>query len=1073
KILSGSAEAKRLFGFGDNSDFFTIEAIEACIPDRERVHQALLDLILDNKSYNLEYLINPADGSIPRVIFSKAQLEKDAKGNPVSVIGVIQDITERKKAETELINKTTILSNLIINLQEGILLEDSNRKIVLTNQLFCYMFGIPVAVQSLIGADCSDSAEQSKHLFKDPDKFIADINVILSEKKAAFNNQLELHDGRHFERDYIPIYIDENYSGHLWKYRDVTERNHAEQILNARLRLSEFSHSHSRNELQQKLLDELELLTNSSIGFFHSVDANQSALTLQSWSTNTLQNMCNAEGHSRHYNIENSGVWVDCFRQRKTIIHNDYMSLPNRRGLPEGHAPVIRELVTPIFRNDQIVAIVGIGNKPTDYLKSDIDIVSLLADMAWDITERKGAEEAVHDSEALYRSILHASPDNITITDMEGRFLIVSPAALVMFGFERAEQLLNRTFNEFLIPEDREKAKSRILLLYQGIVTKAGEYKALKADGTIFDIEVNGEFIRNVDGKPTRMVFIIRDITERKKIEKEIRDFYGTLEVKIEERTAQLTEINKSLQKEIEERKLTEDALLESKNRFSLFMDYLPAIVFLKDHEGRTLFVNKYMDDAFGASRWLGKTMTEVFPNEFGQKLKTDDLNAMNSGYQKIEETIKNLDGKLHNYETQKFIIHRPGQEPLLGGISLDITERKLAEKEIIKARNEAEQANHAKSEFLSRMSHELRTPMNSILGFAQLMNMGDLSQTHKKGVNHILNSGKHLLNLINEVLDISGIESGRVALSLEPIQLNNIIIEMLDAVQPNAEKRNLKTGLEYSTSNRLFVFADRQRLKQVLLNLIGNAVKYNSEGGSIIIKTELKNPDASGISMVRISICDTGSGIRDENLNRLFQPFERLGADKTETEGTGLGLMVVKKLMTAMGGVVGVQSITGAGTTFWIELPLTEVQNNQNERNTRASILKIPKTGTIIYIEDNASNIELVEEILSTERPGIRLITNIYGGEVVQLAIEYTPDLILLDLDLPDIPGTEVLRLLQAEEKSKTIPVVVISADAMPDQFEKLMNAGAVNYLTKPIDVVMFLRVVDEWVGIGNKKQF
>ena len=692
KMLSGSAEAKRLFGFGDDSDFFTIDVIEACIPDRERVHQSLLDLITDNKSYNLEYVINPADGSIPRVIFSKAQLEKDPEGNPISVIGVIQDITERKKAETELINKTTILSNLIINLQEGILLEDSNRKIILTNQVFCNMFGIPVAAQSLIGADCSDSAEQSKHLFKDSNKFIADINVILAEKQAAFNNQLELHDGRHFERDYIPIYIDENYSGHLWKYRDVTERNHAEQILNARLRLTEFSHSHSRNELQQKVLDELELLTNSSIGFFHSVDANQKTLTLQSWSTNTLQNMCKAEGHGRHYDIENSGVWIDCFHKRKTIIHNDYMSLPNRKGLPEGHAPVIRELVTPIFRNNQIVAIVGIGNKPTDYEKGDIDIVSLLADMAWDITERIGAEEgvkklsqaveqspvmicitdlagaieyanpktfeltgyskeeligknprifssgekppeeykilwqtlfsgrewrgefhnkkksgelywtlasispvidaggkithylaveeditvrkraedALHDSEALYRSILHASPDNITITDMEGRFLVVSPVALAMFGIERTEQLINRTFNEFLIPEDQEKAKSRILLLHQGIVTKAGEYKALKADGSIFDIEVNGEFIRNVDGKPTRMVFVIRDITERKKAEKEIRNFYGTLEVKIEERTAQLTEINNSLQKEIEERKLTEDALLESKNRFSL-----------------------------------------------------------------------------------------------------------------------------------------------------------------------------------------------------------------------------------------------------------------------------------------------------------------------------------------------------------------------------------------------------------------------------------------------------------------------------------------------------------------------
>ena len=289
-----------------------------------------------------------------------------------------------------------LLSNLIVNLQEGILLEDSNRRIILTNHLYCDMFGIVAAPEDLIGTDCSNAAEQSKLLFKNSDKFIAKINMLLAYKIAVYNDPLELLDGRYMERDFIPTYIDNKYNGHLWKYRDVTNRRQSEQILNARLRLTEFSHTHSRNELQQELLNELEALTYSQVGFFHVVDADQNSLTLQSWSTNTLQNMCKAEGDNRHYSIDNAGVWVDCVRERKAVIHNDYLSLPHRKGLPEGHSPVIRELVVPIIRNDKVVAVVGLGNKPVDYNDRDIEVISLLSDLAWDITERKGAEEELY-----------------------------------------------------------------------------------------------------------------------------------------------------------------------------------------------------------------------------------------------------------------------------------------------------------------------------------------------------------------------------------------------------------------------------------------------------------------------------------------------------------------------------------------------------------------------------------------------------------------------------------------------------------------------------------------------------
>jgi CheY-like chemotaxis protein len=358
---------------------------------------------------------------------------------------------------------------------------------------------------------------------------------------------------------------------------------------------------------------------------------------------------------------------------------------------------------------------------------------------------------------------------------------------------------------------------------------------------------------------------------------------------------------------------------------------------------------------------------------------------------------------------------------------------------------------------------------MNSILGFAQLMEMGGLDPKHKKGVNHILNNGRHLLNLINEVLDISGIEAGRVSLSFVPVQLGRMIGEAIDTFHPAARAMHVKFELVNPEHDLLFVKADPHRLRQVLLNLINNAVKYNREGGSVVIKTELQRAVAPAMSFVRISVSDSGSGINPEMIEKLFMPFERIGAEKTSIEGTGLGLMVVKGLMDAMGGHVGVESVPGEGSTFWIELPHVadqETEAGQTEQRSLPHTMINEKSGTILYLEDNASNTELVEQILLDHRPYIHFVSSTKGAQTVPLSIKYAPDLILLDLDLPDMQGFEVIRLLHAEEKTMAIPVVVVSADAMAHQIEKLMKAGAKDYLTKPLDIMAFLLVVDDWVG-------
>lgn len=405
--------------------------------------------------------------------------------------------------------------------------------------------------------------------------------------------------------------------------------------------------------------------------------------------------------------------------------------------------------------------------------------------------------------------------------------------------------------------------------------------------------------------------------------------------------------------------------------------------------------------------------------------------------------------------------------------VIVDYTERKKAEEESLKARNEAEKANLAKSEFLSRMSHELRTPLNSILGFAQLMEMGEISAAHRKGVHHILTSGKHLLNLINEVLDIARIEAGRLSLSLEPVPLNVVISEMIDVVAPNVSQMRQKLDFTNQISSDWYVNADRQRLKQVLLNLINNAIKYTGAEGEIGIKTSLLPAQKEdNITWCRISVIDNGPGIGSDDLNKLFTPFERIGAERTTTEGTGLGLPIVKKLMDAMGGKVSVESEPGKGSVFSIDLPmvsraqhlsLIQPDTDNDDQGIQAYY------GTVLYVEDNLPNVELVEDILQAHRPGIRMITTVYGEMAQRYAEENSPGLILLDLDLPDVNGAEVLQQLRSKPSTRSIPVVIISANAMPYQIKKLMEGGAEMYLTKPLEIKNFLQVLDRYLTKVN----
>lgn len=1772
-------------------------------------------------------------------------------GKDTLLISHVHDITERNKAVTELRESEEKFRAINEQTSDFISITDGKGFINYASPSSFEIFGIlpgEMLGKNFIDFVAEEELERAARCFE---------NMISQKFLLSDEYRMKRSDGSIFIGEINGSqFRSGDEAGTLVTIRDVTERRQSKQILEARLRLTEFAQKHSRSELQQNLLDELELLTESSIGFFHVVDANQKTLTLQNWSTNTLETMCTAEGANEHYSIDMAGVWVDCVRQRKPVIHNDYQNLDHRKGMPEGHAVITRELIVPIFRNELIMAIVGIGNKPTDYNEKDISIVISLADLAWEISEKKSAEEELlkfrkvseqsnygniiadsdgiiifcNDALALMHgynvyelignpvSMLHNKRQNSdadiirekllkegsltnveilrirkdgttfpslmnasVIYDNSDRLQYLSASVIDISEIKEAENSLRKseeelnyaqkiakmgsweynlitgrvrwsenyynlvgrkpdakeiasgTFDKMVHPDDRhlldekltEILKNRkpasvdlrlilpddkVIWVQNNIVPHFEGETLVSLSGVniditdkkiteenirqqnerlnaiistipdlIFVIDKEGTYIESYHSNPEALIVppdkiigmnisevfdeetsqyhlekikrciqeqenityeyslssddstdyfearlapfgkekvftLVRDITDRKKTEMEILELNTNLEQKVEERTSEITRTNENLEKEIRNRLSIEAELEREKQRLSSILrgtnvgtwewniqtgetvfnerwadiigytldeispvsiktwmqyahpgdlivsgellekhfrgeiDYYTFESRMKhkngewvwvldrgkvhewDSEGKPLLMsgtnheiterknieaallesrerldlvikgsndapwdwNLVADQLFYSSRWweqlgyepeelsttsqlwenlthpddiehvnevfrkalestkesyeaefrmlhkkghyvpilsrgfitrdetgkalrvtgtnmdlteqkraaefekellrLSVQMTSVRGNEIldainkalgkiGYLLKADRAyifeieeadNSMSNTYEWCNDgiqpeidnlqrvpldafpiwmetlrrhenmlipSVKNLpesqkalrevlepqgiqsliavpildsnnligfvgldavkkpkiyndfemnnlkvwsnmlagilskqridqvlDQTRKNYETffntiddflfvldeqgnmlhinntvrnrlgysteellgeSVLIVHpeerreeagrivgemlegtadfcpvplltksgnyipvetrvKPGfwdghpvifgvtkdiskiklseekfskafhsnaammaisdlegtfidvneaffnalefsREEVIGHTSgdlrlfdspeirdaligklkqdiavrdieltaktksgkiitglfsadliyigeekcvltmmVDITERKQAEAELLQAKAEAEEANLAKSEFLSRMSHELRTPMNSILGFAQLLEMGELNVSQSKGVKHILKSGRHLLGLINEVLDIARIESGRVSLTLEPVLLNNSISEMIDIVNPLAEKSKITIEFYNRRDKDIFIKADRQRLKQALLNLLNNAVKYNQDGGRVEIRTETSE------HIARISIKDTGIGISKENHSKIFTPFERIGAEKTETEGTGLGLAVVKHLMEAMGGNIGLISTVGGGSTFWIEFPLTDsqIENNKSslgEADTEPVLNNIQ--GLILYIEDNLSNVELVEQILKNQCPGVRMISNMHGKQTVELAEEHNPDLILLDLNLPDIYGKDVLKMLKANPRTSAIPVVVLSADAMPHQMERLMKSGAEDYLTKPLDVVSFINTLDFWIG---KKQ-
>ena len=670
-----------------------------------------------------------------------------------------------------------------------------------------------------------------------------------------------------------------------------------------------------------------------------------------------------------------------------------------------------------------------------------------------DNTARKQAEEALLRAGALQTAIFNSANFSSIATDEKGVIQIFNVGAERMLGYTAIEVVDKITPADISDPKEViARAKELSLELatpiapgFEALVFKASrgiediyELTYIRKDGSRFPAVVSVTALRDDQGGIIGYLLIGTDNTARKQVEAE----------------------QKLLDQRLRDQQFYTRSLFESN---------IDAIM-TTDPSGIITDVNKQMEMLTGCTR--DELIGAPFKNYFTDQERAEASIKLVLSEKKVtnyELTARAFDGKetVVSYNATTFY----DRDRKLQGVfaaARDVTELKRFEQtlkennvELEIAKTAAEKANLAKSDFLSSMSHELRSPLNAILGFAQLMESDSPppSASQQESIDQILQAGWHLLKLINEILDLAKIESGKLSLSQEPFLVSDVMLECQAMLQSQALEHGI-TMIYPPTDIPFFVHADRTRVKQVLINLLSNAIKYNEAQGTVVVNCFTSAPER-----IHISVQDTGAGLSPEKLSQLFQPFNRLGQETNAEEGTGIGLVVAKRLVELMGGSIGAESTVGMGSVFWIELntgaaPQLVVEENEPIRPVLPQVSSDARLHTLLYVEDNPANLKLVEQLIA-RRSDLRLLTAVNGRNGIELAHSAQPEMILMDINLPDISGIDALELLRQDPTTTHIPVVALSANAMPRDIEKGLAAGFFRYLTKPIKVNEFMETL------------
>lgn len=1042
--------------------------------------------------------------------YGEASIIPIIQDNEIYFCAFLQDITKRKQAEKNLLQTVELLKKLLANLQSGILVEDENRKILFTNDLFCNLFSIPVSPEKMIGIDCTNSAELSKELFKDSEAFSPRIKTILEKKEPVTEEILETIDNRFLSRDYVPIFINDVYRGHLWKYTDITHRIQNQKLL-------------------EQSEERTQIIMNSALNAIITVDYkgeitfwnDQAELVfgwkeeevlgkiftefiipernIELWNHSIYQYL--TEGHNEFLNkqvelfgvkksgeeflaeititpiTQNGETFFCAFLQDiskrkeaenqlfqtiellKTLLANlhsgvlvedenlnilfsnqlfwDMRNTPNSPAEMEGinyskkyqevkylfkdsesFVPRVNELMNRKFPVvDELLETVDNRFLERDYIP--IFIENQYKGHLWkytDVTQRMQSQNQLIQSENRSKLIMNASLNAIITIDVNSIITFWNNQAETIFGWKR-EQVIGKKLSDTIMPPQHNVSHNKGLKHYLKtgsgpVLNKPLELTAINSKGIEFPIDIT--IIPIHENEQVFFCAFIQDISEKKEAEN-IR--------KIQEEKYQNVIAHMNL------------GLLEVNN------------------EEIIQYANQSFANISGyeISELLGKKPSEIFV--FGENLDIikSKKELRKQGTSDIYQVpIKNKNGELKwwaisgapSYDNRGNVIGSIG-------IHLDMTEQKQLEIDLEKEKTNAIESSKAKEVFLANMSHEIRTPLNAIIGFLRELEKQELTEIQKKYIDNSAIASKHLLSIINNILDISKIEAGELSLETENFVFEKSISNVATVLQPMIDKKGLELNISISNKIEKVLIGDALRLQQILFNLLGNSIKFTSKG-SISIHCELIEQNAFS-QLIQIKVSDTGIGMESSFIENVFNKFSQEDKDTTRKYGgTGLGLSITKELIHLMGGRIEVESQKNRGTAILIYLnyPIGSIEYIEELENEKP-VIRLDNI-SILLVEDNYLNRMVAQNTLQYYNCEVSEAEN--GLEAIEILKNKKFDIILMDIQMPEMGGIEATEIIREKLKLST-PIIALTANAFKTEIDKCKKAGMNDYVAKPFD--------------------